>query len=156
MWSVAWKPDDYYEKLAHRVISNVLAVSPQWPKYELVRPLIADHQSPQLTASNHLHTFATLPDRESTRISDSGSGENVKCGIWGPGCKSSVQLSLSRVSSPCDNIDGEPRDREIGTRYRGVNEELIIGAVFGRYITGTLDTGIPHPSQYITYSQDTR
>ena len=60
---------------------------------------------------------------------------------------------MSSVSSPCDNIDGEPRDREIGSRYRGVNEELIIGAVFGRYITGTLDTGIPHPSQYITYSQ---
>ena len=76
--------------------------------------------------------------------------------MWGPGCKSSVQLSLSSVSSPCDNIDGEPRDREIGSRYSGVNEELIIGAVFGRYITGTLDTGIPHPSQYITYSQDTR
>ena len=77
-------------------------------------------------------------------------------GVWGPGCKSSVQLSLSSVSSPCDNIDGEPSGAEIGTRYRGVNEELIIGAVFGRYITGTLDTGIPHPSQYITYSQDTR
>ena len=82
--------------------------------------------------------------------------ENMWDMIWGPGCKSSVQLSLSRVSSPCDNIDGEPRDRELGSRYRGVNEELIIGAVFGRYITGTLDTGIPHPSQYITYSQDTR
>ena len=60
------------------------------------------------------------------------------------------------MSSPCDNIDGELSGAEIGTRYRGVNEELIIGAVFGRYITGTLDTGIPHPSQYITYSQDTR
>ena len=67
-----------------------------------------------------------------------------------------VQLSLSSVSSPCDNIDGELSGAQIGTRYRGVNEELIIGAVFGRYITGTLDTGIPHPSQYITYSQDTR
>ena len=73
--------------------------------------------------------------------------------IWGPGCKSSVQLSLSSVSSPCDNIDGEPRGSQIGSRYRGVNEELIIGAVFGRYITGTLDTGIPHPSSFtIHYS----
>ena len=68
-----------------------------------------------------------------------------------------VQFSFPcPVSSPCDNIDGEPTGAEIGSRYRGVNEELIIGAVFGRYITGTLDTGIPHPSQYITYSQDTR